>query len=88
MTTHYHIEIRGELNNLGYKLQTMILAREHNISGTVSEQNNLIIIEAEGEEKMLDAFVASCKEKISKEHDIEMLIEDRIIKYFDDFIIL
>lgn len=88
MTTHYHIEIRGDLNHLGYKLQTMFMAKAKHISGTVSEQKNMIVIEAEGEKVILDAFVLACKQKFSEKHDIEILLENRPIEYYDDFIIL
>nr|NQU93498.1 acylphosphatase [Bacteroidota bacterium] len=87
MLKHYHIEIRGKVNRQGYKLQTMILANRYTIQGKVSEGNNLIEIEAEGEEAKLDTFVAACKKEMNGDRIDEMTIEKRPLAYYDEFII-
>jgi acylphosphatase len=87
MINHYHIEIRGKLNRLGYKLQTMILANKYTIFGKVSEGSNLIEIEAEGEAAKLDAFVTACKKEMNGDKIDELTIEKRPLAFYDEFTI-
>ncbi len=87
MLCHYHIEIKGKLNRLGYKLQAMILANKFTIHGKVSEGNNLLEIEAEGEEAKLEAFVASCKKEMNGDKIEEIIIETLPLAYYDEFTI-
>ena len=88
MTRHYHIELRGKVNQLGNKLHTMLLANKHIIKGAISERVNRIEIEAEGEEENLDAFVASCRDELSGNRIDEMIVEERTLAYYDEFTIL
>lgn len=87
MFEHYHIEIKGNLSRLGYKLQTMILANKYTILGKVSEGSNLIEIEAEGEVAKLDAFVAACKKEMNGDRIDDLIIEKRPLAYYDEFTI-
>jgi len=87
MLNHYHIEIKGKLNRLGYKLHTMLLANKYQILGKVSEGNNLIEIEAEGEKDDLDAFVTACKKQMNDNKIDDINIEERPLAYYDEFTI-
>jgi acylphosphatase len=87
MLIHYHIEIKGKLNQLGYKLHAMILANKFTISGKVKEGNNLIEIEAEGEEAKLEEFVASFKKEMNGDKIDNIVIEKRPLAYYDEFTI-
>jgi|GEM_PF-2582103 len=87
MLNHYHIEIKGKLNRLGYKLQAMILANKYSIHGNVSEGNNVLEIEAEGEESKLEAFITACKKEMNGDKIDELIIEKRPLAYYDEFTI-
>ena len=88
MVKHFHIDIKGKVNQLGYKLHTMILANKYTILGNISEWNNLIEIEAEGEETNLKVFIASCKEKLKGTKIDEIIIDEKPLAYYDEFTIL
>ena len=87
MLNHYHIKIKGKLNHLGYKLQAMILANKRHVHWKVMEGNNLIEIDAEGEEAKLEAFVDACKKEMNGDKIDELIIEKRPLAYYDEFII-
>lgn len=87
MVKHFHIEIKGKVNKLGYKLHTMILANKYKILGNVLERINLIKIEAEGEEANIDAFIASCKKGLSVSKIEEVIINEKPLAYYDEFTI-
>jgi len=90
MHKHFTIKIRGNLQGKGYKLRTMIFASKYRIKGSVAEDNNKIIIEAEGEENNLEAFfnsvIHSHKETGNHEFRVEKVASS--LTYFDDFRIL
>ncbi len=88
MVKHFHIDIKGKVNQLGYKLHTMILANKYTILGNISEWNNLIEIEAEGEEANLEIFIASCKKGLPESKIIEIMINEKPLAYYDEFTIL
>lgn len=88
MIRHYHIEIKGKVNQLGYKLHTMILANKYTILGNISEWNNLIEIEAEGEEVNLKVFITSCKKRLTGSNIDEIIINEKPLAYYDEFTIL
>ncbi len=88
MIRHYHIKIKGEINQLGYKLHTMILANKHTVFGNVSEWTNLIEIEAEGEEANLEIFIATCKKGLTGSKIDEVVVNEKPLAYYDEFTIL
>ena len=88
MARHYHIQIKGKVNQLGFKLHTMILANKHTILGNVSERINLIGIEAEGEEANIEAFIASCKKGLTGSKIDEVTVNEKPLAYYDEFTIL
>ena len=66
-----------------------MLATKHHITGFVEQKNNIIIIEAEGDENEMDVFLTSLK-KIHPEMSETLELQKkrhRKLSYFDEFII-
>jgi acylphosphatase len=55
------IIVTGKVENTGFRLYSMRGASEFQIRGDVRQDNNRIIIEAEGEEINLNHFVEWCR---------------------------
>ncbi len=88
MIRHIQIQIDGQVSHLGFKLQTMIAARNMKVNGTVEEMPGKIIIDAEGEEKNVRGLVNWCKTGPISGQLNNILVVDKPIAYFDDFTIL
>ena len=61
MIRHHQIRITGKLENSGIRFHTYMGARKLNIAGEVRLENNVVIIEAEGDENALYGFERWCK---------------------------
>jgi acylphosphatase len=60
MIRHIQINVTGKVENTGFRLYSMRGASEYQIKGNVRQDNNMIIIEAEGEESYLNLFIEWC----------------------------
>lgn len=88
MIRHIQIQIEGQLTHLGFKLQTMIAARNMQINGTVAEMPGKMVIEAEGEEKNLNGLLTWCKNGPLSEKPGNITVYDKPLAYYDEFTIL
>lgn len=89
MHKHFTITLSGNLVHKGLKFRAMILADKFGIKGSVAENENQIVIEAEGEEKDLNQFFRSFSiygEKDKTGNSIRKT-ESRTLSCFEEFII-
>jgi acylphosphatase len=61
MIRHLQITISGKVQHTGFRLYALWGASEYNINGSVKEQSEQIVIDAEGEELSLGSFIEWCK---------------------------
>jgi acylphosphatase len=88
MIRHLQIIISGKLENTGFRLYALWGASQMEIKGSVEQQPDQIIIEAEGEESDVEQFVQWCKKgpESSKIDSFETI--EKNIKSYQDFKIL
>ncbi len=61
MKKHYKITVRGKVQGVGFRFSCMEVAYKFDIKGFVrNRSDHSVYIEAEGEEKNLDAFREWC----------------------------
>ncbi len=71
MLAHKQIIIKGQVENTGFRFHALRGAYAFSIKGAVTQKDGDIIIEAEGEPKDMDQFIAWCSKgtmysKVSK----------------------
>lgn len=63
MKKHVNIRIRGKVQNVGFRFSAQQAARELGVSGYVrNEHDGSVYIEAEGDENVVERFVAWCNQ--------------------------
>lgn len=89
MHKHFTITFSGNLFHKGLKLRAMMLASKFGITGSVTEDRNQIVIEAEGDEKDLNQFYKSISMYIEKDNanNTAYVTESMSLSYFEEFII-
>lgn len=84
------VRIHGCVQGVFFRHSAREKARELNITGFArNEEDSSVYIEAEGEEKMLEEFIAWCRigPELAKVEKIEVSYSDNI-KHFIDFVML
>ncbi len=63
MIKHYNIHVSGKVQGVGFRYHTKMKAIELKIKGFVQNKpDHSVYIEAEGEEEILNEFLAWCKQ--------------------------
>ncbi|KGX85231.1 acylphosphatase [Pontibacillus marinus] len=85
---HVHLTIHGRVQGVGFRFSAKQKAKEFNVNGWVqNNQTGTVEVEAEGEDKQIDAFVEALKHGPSpyaKVSNIDITKIDQI-KGFDRF---
>jgi len=85
---HIQIIISGNVENTGFRFYALRGASRFGIRGFVMTKNKAVIVEAEGENEKLEAFVEWCRAG-SEGSFVESLVTiERTIYGYDDFKIL
>lgn len=88
MHKHLNIIVTGKVQGVSYRISTRTKAQQIGITGFVrNEPNKSVYIEAEGEEDLLENFIAWCKIGPPKAEVNKLEIKDGIVKKFSSFII-
>lgn len=90
MKKHYNITIHGNVVNVGFRFYAMERAYKDKVMGLAKYiKNNVIYIEAEGEDEQLQSFLVWCKKgpigSIVEKVDV---IEDENLINYDSFEII
>ncbi|WP_201450097.1 acylphosphatase [Pontibacillus sp. HMF3514] len=79
---HVHLIIHGRVQGVGFRFSAKQKAKEFNVNGWVqNRQDGTVEVEAEGEEKQIDAFLEALKHGPSpyaKVSDIDITNFDQI----------
>lgn len=85
MMKHIQIIIRGLKHNSGNRFRTFFMAKQLGLSGTVREDHEKLIIQAEGPEEKLMELIWY----FEREHPKHILeVADKPMEFFDEFMIL
>lgn len=57
MMQHKHIQVFGTVQGVGFRHYTELIAKKHNIFGTVQNVEDYVDIYAQGEEDQLKTFI-------------------------------
>lgn len=88
MKRHHQLIITGKVKNTGFRFYALRGANRFRISGEVSQQNESIIIEAEGEENTLMEFDEWCRKGPEGSQIDTFNISEMELSGYEDFIIL
>lgn len=88
MLVHKQIIIRGKVENTGFRLHAMRGACFCGIYGDVRQQGNEIWIEAEGEDELVNAFIAWCRDNHEHSEVESVIINIKTLSGYSDFKIL
>ncbi len=85
MRKHIQIEFHGKVEKQGNRFHTLAAARSLDIKGSVKEDADHILIEAEGEISQLDKMIAWFREYINGNLMDKIRIEEKELTFYDDF---
>ncbi|WP_299255391.1 acylphosphatase [uncultured Aquimarina sp.] len=89
MLKHYNILVKGKVQGVWYRKNTLEKARELNIRGTVKNQlDGSVYIEAEGNENQLKTFLEWCAEGPEFAEVLDVSKEEGSPLFFEGFEIL
>jgi len=82
------IKVKGRVQGVGYRYNTMIKARELGIKGYVkNERDGSVLIEAEGNQEELDEFTHWCTQGPNFARVDHISIHMGPVRNFEDFFI-
>jgi len=86
LVKHYNIRIDGRVQGVGFRYAARNIARSYGINGFVrNEPDGTVYIEAEGEEKNLNRYLAWCRKGPSMSYVTEVNFEEGEIKPFPSY---
>lgn len=88
MIKHLQIVLKGSFRHSGFRFHALQAAHTFSICGMVAERDGTIVIDAEGDESMLEEFVKWCRagDRIPTPESIQ--VAEKPLSYFSDFLIL
>ncbi len=88
MKRHHQLIITGKVENTGFRFFALRGAALFHINGEVSQQNESIVIEAEGDEDALIAFDEWCRIGPDGSEIDTFIVREMELAGYEDFIIL
>jgi len=88
MRRHWHLIISGEMGNAALRLHALYGASIHNLVGEVRQEENNLIIDAQGEESDLEKFREWFSSGPFRGKIKQMDIEEKPLYKYQDFKIL
>lgn len=89
MKTHYDILLTGKVQGVGLRFYTMQAAYRYNITGSIEiKGKDKVLIEAEGTEQDIAAFVEWCRRGSPFSKIKEIQIEEGQLKNYGSFEII
>ena len=62
---HQNVTFSGRVQGVGFRYQTLQIAREYEIAGFVTNlADGRVLVEAQGRESEIDAFIAAIEERM------------------------
>ena len=86
MTRHFQITLEGEIQRKGFRFHTFLAAQTFNLNGSVSIEEDRIIINAEGGEENLNGFIHWCRKGNGGKTTVHVIEKPPV--YYNDFLIL
>lgn len=85
---HNKIIIRGRVQGVGFRYNTIQIAKKYNIAGYVSNRlDGSVLIEAEGEETNLELFTDWCRSGPDWAHVEDISISECPVTGFEGFVL-
>ena len=89
MPKHYAIKVWGQVQGVNFRTNAKQAADVLGLSGWVkNEPDGSVSIEAEGDEKSLDSFVAWCKQGSAEASVAKVDVSENTPKNFAEFMII
>jgi len=83
---HYKIVVRGRVQGVGFRYNTIQTAKRYNINGSVTNRmDGSVLIEAEGEEGKLELFTQWCRNGPDWAHVDEITISECPVVGYKEF---
>ena len=88
MNQHYQIILKGNFQQSGFRFHALQAAHDFSIRGQVSERNDNIIIDAEGDEHDMEKFLKWCYSSQGTPPPESIMVVKKPLAYYDKFLIL
>jgi acylphosphatase len=88
MKRHVQVVVNGQVVNKGFRLFALMGSVTYGIKGNVRQDSGNVIIEAEGEENDVNAFILYCRTGPPASMIESLNINEKRIVGYDDFKIL
>ncbi len=88
MIKHFQLIIRNHVASSGNRFRIFLAAKQLGIKGFVSENPEIITIEAEGEQDSLDKFIQACNHIPCNKTSLEIIINEKHRMFHDEFLIM
>ena len=88
MKRHVQVVVNGQVVNKGFRLYALMGSATYRIRGNVKQVSDSVIIEAEGEENDVNAFIQYCRIGPPSSMIESLNINEKRIVGYDDFKIL
>ena len=83
---HFKIKVEGEVQGVGFRANTLMVARQLGLFGTVeNKEDGSVYIEVEGGVEELEKFLVQVKKGTSRSQVSQLSIEEGPLNHFMNF---